>query len=66
MKSKALLTILIILVVGESTLLGVDDPEKILEPGKQTITKEVQQSLSPREIIELLKEGNRRFMRLKQ
>ena len=61
MKSKALLTILIILVVDESPLLGVDGPEKILEPGKQTITKEVQQSLSPREIIELLKEGNRRF-----
>ena len=62
MKSKALLTILIFLAVAESPLLGVDDPEKILEPGKQAITKQVQQSLAPREIIELLKEGNRRFM----
>ena len=62
MKSNALLTLLIILVVAGSALLGVDDPNKILEPGKQGITKQVQQSLSPWDVIELLKEGNRRFM----
>ena len=62
MKSKAFLTILIFLVVVESPLLGVDDPDKILETGKQANTKQVQQSLSPREIIELLKGGNRRFI----
>jgi len=62
MKSKAFLTILIILTLSGSPLLGMDGPENIVEPGKQTITKQVQQSLSPQKIIELLKQGNRRFM----
>ncbi len=62
MKRKALMTLLIILVVVESPVLGVDDSPKILEPGKQAITERVQQSLSPRAVIELLKKGNRRFM----
>ena len=62
MKNSAALIALIIFIVAASPLWSVDDPDKILEPGEHAITKQVQQSLTPREIIELFKEGNRRFM----
>ena len=56
------MTALLILLAAASPLWSADDSDKMLEPGEHAITKQVQQSLSPREIIELLKEGNRRFM----
>jgi carbonic anhydrase len=62
MKNAALLTILIILLMAASPLLGVDDPDKILETGEHAITKRIQQTLTPQEIIAHLKKGNQRFM----
>jgi carbonic anhydrase len=62
MKYGVFLLLLIILLAPASLLSGVDNSRKILQSGEHAVTKELQQSLSPREIIELLKEGNRRFM----
>lgn len=62
MKSVIFLLLSIILVAAASPLFGVDDPKGILRSGEHAITKELQQSLAPREIIELLKAGNHRFM----
>ncbi len=62
MKHNAFLTALLILLAAASPLWSADDPDKVLEPGEHAITRQVQKSLTPREIIELLKEGNRRFM----
>lgn len=62
MKKKAFLTILIILLSAVSPLAGADDSGRTAESGSMAITKQVQQSLSPREVLALLKEGNRRFV----
>jgi carbonic anhydrase len=62
MKNRVSLTLLVSFFATASPLWGVDDPQGILQPGEHAITKELQQSLSPREIIKLFKEGNRRFV----
>ncbi|MBT8363686.1 MAG: carbonic anhydrase [Deltaproteobacteria bacterium] len=62
MKKLAYMTILILILVVAPPLWSVDDPGRILDSGKHAITKQVQQSLSPQEIIELFKKGNQRFV----
>jgi carbonic anhydrase len=56
------LPILIILGVVASLLFCTAGSQETLRSGEQVVTKERQQSLSPQEIIERFKEGNRRFL----
>ena len=56
------LSILTIFLVVASPLLCTAGSQETLRSGEQIVTKERQQSLSPQEIIERFKEGNRRFL----
>ncbi len=62
MKSQSFLTILILIFTATSPLLSVDDPDRVLESGEHAITKRIQQTMTPHEIIGYLKKGNQRFM----
>ena len=62
MKKTIFLTILITVLAAVPPPSVADDSDRTTESGAMAITKQVQQSLSPREVIELLKEGNRRFL----
>ena len=63
MMKKTLLALPVVFFLAGPVPPGIAGSEKDPSSDKLVVTKELQQSMSPREIIELFKLGNQRFLR---
>ena len=62
MKIFTIFCIFTIIMMSTSTLADTEEPLEAKRSGEHAVTKELRQSVSPQEILELFKAGNLRFL----